>query len=124
MSKAKSTVSDVALDLNVRDQALHTSIAGAAPGVDSPAGFNLDDYVGYSWAGKPIIDLPGVESHLDTGLTAPVHNGVITYSFTDLSHLTGLYNNPNAGFTAPNGFSPFSARSATRRAMPSSCGTT
>ena len=104
-----TNLSDVWLDLNVRDQALQTHIGTSAPGIDSPAGFNLDDYVGYSWSDKPIIDLNGVESHLDTGFTAPVHNGVITYSFTDLSHLTGLYNNPNYGFGAPDGFSPFSA---------------
>lgn len=108
MTKARSTIqSDLGLDLTVRDQTLHTAIDAQAPGVEGPAGFNLDDYVGYSWAGKPIIDLDGVETHLDMGQTAPVHGGNITYSFTDLSHLTGLYNNPNYGFGAPNGFSPF-----------------
>jgi serralysin len=101
-------MSDIGLDLAVRDQTLRTNIDTHAPSPGGPADFNLDDYVGYTWSDKPIIDLDGVESHLDTGLTAPVHNGVITYSFTDLSHLTGLYNNPNYGFAAPNGFSPFS----------------
>jgi serralysin len=111
MSKAlnNNQMSDIGLDLAVRDQTMMTHVDTHAPSPGSPADFNLDDYAGYTWAGKPIIDLDGVESHLDTGLNAPVHNGVITYSFTDLSHLTGLYNNPNYGFAAPNGFSPFSA---------------
>jgi serralysin len=110
MSKAlnNNQMSDIGLDLAVRDQTMMTHVDTHAPSPDSPADFNLDDYAGYTWAGKPIIDLDGVESHLDTGLNAPVHNGVITHSFTDLRHLTGLYNNPTYGFAAPNGFSPFS----------------
>jgi serralysin len=103
------TDSGLGLDLTVRGQTLHTNVA-ALPDTGNPPAFNLDDYVGYTWADKPIIDLDGVEAHLDTGRTVPLHGKTITYSFTDLSHLTGLYNNPNYGFAAPNGFSPFSAQ--------------
>ncbi|WP_225207116.1 M10 family metallopeptidase C-terminal domain-containing protein [Novosphingobium huizhouense] len=81
--------------------------------VSTPSGFNLDDYVGFSWSGKPVIDLDGVKAHIDSGTTLKAPNGVITYSFTDLSHLTGVYNNPNFGFTAGYGFSPFSAQQRT-----------
>jgi serralysin len=110
MSISSNVSSDLGDDLSVRDKTLrHSVTTSTAPGTESPPAFNLDDYVGYTWADKPIIDLDGVVSHLDTGRTDTVNGGVITYSFTDLSHLTGLYNNPNYGFTAPNGFSPFSA---------------
>ncbi|BEV02391.1 M10 family metallopeptidase C-terminal domain-containing protein [Novosphingobium olei] len=81
--------------------------------VATPSGFNLDDYAGYTWAGKPIIGLDGVKAHIDSGTTLKAPSGVITYSFTDLSHLTGLYNNPTAGFTSGYGFSPFSAQQRT-----------
>ena len=76
--------------------------------ISDPKQLNLDDYVGYTFAGKPIIDKAGVIDHIDSGRSMPVPNGVITYSFTDLSHLTGIYNNPKYGFGAPDGFSPFS----------------
>lgn len=78
--------------------------------VATPSAFNLDDYPSYSWAGKPILGLDGVKAHIDSGTTLKAPNGIITYSFTDLSHLTGVYNNPNFGFTAGYGFSPFSAQ--------------
>ncbi|MCW1382288.1 M10 family metallopeptidase C-terminal domain-containing protein [Novosphingobium sp. KCTC 2891] len=78
--------------------------------VTSPVGFNLDDYAGLSFRNKPILGLDGVKAHIDSGTTLAAPNGVITYSFTDLSHLTGLYNNPTVGFTSAYGFSPFSAQ--------------
>jgi serralysin len=97
-------------DVTIRDAAQPNSIlSGTAPGVDDPANFNLDDYVGYTWDGKPIVDLDGVIDHLDSGSSDAVNGNVITYSFTDLSHLTGIYNNPKYGFGAPNGFSAFNA---------------
>ena len=68
-----------------------------------PVQFSLDPYVGGTWAGKPILPLTGtnsVTSHIDTGLSIHSSNGVITYTFLDKDHLTGLYNHPNVGFTA------------------------
>lgn len=80
-----------------------------APFSGDPLQLNLDNYVGYTWAGKPILDQAGVIAHIDSGRSDKVNAGIITYSFTDLSHLTGVYNNPNNGFTAGDGFSPFNA---------------
>lgn len=76
---------------------------------DVPMSFNLDDYVGATYRGKPVIGLDGVIDHIDSGRTETVNAGVITYGFLELSHLTGVYNNPNFGFTAGYGVSPFSA---------------
>jgi len=81
--------------------------------VSGPVEFNLDDYVGYTYKGKPILDQAGVIDHIDSGNSVKAANGTITYSFTDLSHLTGLYNNPTLGFGAPYGFSPFSEEQRT-----------
>lgn len=86
--------------------------------VATPSAFNLDDYPGYSWAGKPILGLDGVKAHIDSGTTLKAPNGVITYSFTDLSHLTGVYNNPNFGFTAGYGVN---ARAKWRRSDRAIC---
>jgi serralysin len=44
-----------------------------------------------------------------TGYTNPASNGVITYSFVERGHLTGLYNNKQYGFTAADGLGSFSA---------------
>lgn len=89
---------------------------------DQPYSFNLDPYVGYTWRGKPIAPLTGpnsVTSHIDTGLSIRASNGVITYTFLDKDHLTGLYNNPNAGFTAAFGLSAFTSdqEAAARKAI-------
>lgn len=101
--------SDLARDLTIRDLTFRGSALGAdAPSIGSPQSFNLDDYAGLSWGDKPILDLEGVKSQLDAGVADSVNGKVITYTFTDLSHLTGIYNNPNYGFAAGNGFSPFS----------------
>lgn len=80
------------------------------PTTAEPVGFSLDPFVGGTWAGKPIIPLTGpnsVTSHIDTGLSIRASNGVITYTFLNQDHLTGLYNNPNAGFTAGFGLSAY-----------------
>jgi serralysin len=111
-SKAVATeaTSDLGQDLTIRDATQPGSIlSGQAPAVGNPVDFNLDHYVGYTWDGKPILGLDGVVSHLDSGAIDAVNGKVITYSFTDLSHLTGVYNNPTFGIEAPNGFSPFNA---------------
>jgi len=86
---------------------LRVGLSIAAPTVSDPLAFNLDDYVGFTFRDKPILDLNGVKSHIDSGTILKTPNGIITYSFTDHSHLTGLYNNPTIGFTAGYGFSPF-----------------
>jgi len=76
-----------------------------------PSSFlSLDNYVGGSYRGKPILPLTGpnsVTSHIDAGPNLKASNGVITYTFLDLAHLTGLYNNPNAGFTSAYGLSQY-----------------
>ena len=72
-----------------------------------PEKFNLDDYVGFSWSGKPIVDLDQVVRQIWTGFTNSTNGGVITYTFPKGNHLTGLYNNPNYGFTAGFGYSAF-----------------
>jgi serralysin len=81
----------------------------SGPIVSDPNSLNLDDYVGLTWQGKPIIGLTGVIAQIDSGQTERANAGQITYSFNDVGHLTGLYNNPTIGFTAGNGYSPFSA---------------
>ena len=107
---AAQPLSDLGKDVTFRDAAQPGSILSEhGPAVGDPVNFNLDDYVGYTWAEKPIVDLNSVVSHLDSGSSDSVNGKVITYSFTDLDHLTGIYNNPNYGFGAPNGFSPFNA---------------
>ncbi|WP_341631078.1 M10 family metallopeptidase C-terminal domain-containing protein [Sphingomonas agri] len=81
-----------------------------------PVQFSLDPYVGGTWKGKPILPLTGtnsVTSHIDTGLSIHASNGVITYTFLDKDHLTGLYNNPNVGFTAQYGLSVFTPEQET-----------
>ena len=75
-------------------------------------GFSLDPYAGYTFKGKPILPLTGpnsVVSHIDSGTVLKASNGVITYHFLDKDHLTGLYNNPGAGFTSAYGLSTYSA---------------
>lgn len=78
-----------------------------------PLQFSLDPYAGIAtWDGKAILPLTGsnsVTSHIDTGLSIHASDGVITYTFLDKDHLTGMYNNPNFGFTASFGLSPFTA---------------
>ena len=75
--------------------------------VDEPNEFSLDPYAGYTFGGKPVFDLDGVIDQIATGRSIDNANGVITYSFADTPTLTGLYNNPNYGFTAGYGYSPF-----------------
>lgn len=83
-----------------------------APTPDQPQSFNLDDYAGpgNTFRDKPILGLDGVKGQIDSGTTLKISgNNTITYTFLNKDHLTGLYNNPNAGFTAGTGVSPFSA---------------
>jgi serralysin len=73
-----------------------------------PQGFNLDDFVGFTFRGKPVVDLDQVVVQIDSGNHDKVNSGKITYSFLNMDHLTGLFNNPTIGFTAGNGVNPFS----------------
>jgi len=82
----------------------------AKPGAElvAPEEFNLDDYAGLSFRGKPILDLDGVVNQIDSGNSQQVNGGTITYTFLDQGGLIGLYNNPNYGFTAAEGLNYFS----------------
>jgi serralysin len=74
-----------------------------------PQGFNLDPYAGeFTFRGKEIADEAGIIAHIDSGAILPAASGVVTYTFLTNDHLTGLYQNPNYGFTAGLGLSPFS----------------
>jgi serralysin len=78
-----------------------------APDVTNPQSFSLDPYAGGTFRDKPIFDLNEVIGQIATGQTIHASNGVITYTFLDKDHLTGLYNNPNLEFTAGVGLSPY-----------------
>lgn len=72
--------------------------------------FNLDKLydLGYrSYGTKPIFDEPQIIQQIDSGRAIQASNGVITYTFLDLGKLIGLYNNPNYGFQAGIGLTPF-----------------
>ena len=76
-------------------------VTGGAP---TPAEYNLDKLytLGYTtYAGKPIIGLTDVISHINSGTSITAKNGVITFSFLDGPHTTGQYNNPHQGFRSP-----------------------
>jgi serralysin len=78
---------------------------------DKPNDFNLDQVydLGFRFfGGKPILDQPAVIQQIDGGRILSSANGIITYTFLDKSHLTGLYNNKGAGFEAAFGLSPYS----------------
>ncbi len=86
-----------------------------------PNSFSLDPFggQGFTFRGKPILDLDGVIGQIDSGTRLHVPNGVVTYTFLENSHLTGLYNNPTIGFTAGLGVGPFSQaqRTAARNSI-------
>ena len=72
------------------------------------------DHVGGTLRGNPVLpqgaNAPGtVRWQLDAGVEITPHKGVITFSFLDSAHATGIYNNPNQGFTEQFGYSSFSA---------------
>jgi serralysin len=90
-----------------------------APEVGDPAEISFDDFAGGSFASKPIVDLDQVITQIDRGLQESANGGMITFSFLKMDHLTGLYNNPNYGFTAGNGVGPLNdgQRAAARDAI-------
>jgi Ca2+-binding RTX toxin-like protein len=74
----------------------------------------VSDFVGTDLRGNPVLahgpNEPGtVRWQLDAGVSITPTKGVITFAFLDSSHATGIYNNPNQGFTEQFGYSPFSA---------------
>jgi len=79
----------------------------AGPIFEGPNDFSLDPYAGQTFRDLPILELDGVIDQIATGQSIGSSNGVITFSFADTPQLTGLYNNPNYGFTAGDGFRPF-----------------
>ena len=80
-----------------------------ALGNDVPLGFNLDPYAGeFTYRGKVIADEDRIIQQIDSGAFVPAANGIVTYSFVDKDHLTGIFQNPTVGFTAAVGLSPFS----------------
>jgi serralysin len=71
--------------------------------------FRLEDYTGVAtWAGKPIYNHEQTIGQLDSGTTLG-SGKTITFSFLDGPHTIGVYNNPNNGFSEPDGYSPMSA---------------
>ncbi|MEZ5742346.1 MAG: M10 family metallopeptidase C-terminal domain-containing protein [Sphingomonadaceae bacterium] len=75
-----------------------------------PVYLNLDNEAGGTYRDKPILDLDGVVQQIDTGNSQKVNGGTITYTFLkEGKDLTGLYNNPNYGFTAGTGLAAFTA---------------
>lgn len=86
---------------------------------ETPHSINLDTAAGGTYAGLPILNLSGVIGQIDSGAHLATPNSVVTFSFLDLDHLTGLYNNPTVGFTAAAGLSPFTEaqRDAARAAI-------
>ena len=74
---------------------------------------HINDHLGGTLRGNPVLphgpNSPGtVRWQLDAGVEIAPTRGVITFSFLDSAHATGIYNNPNQGFTEQFGFSPFS----------------
>ena len=100
-----------------------TARVGSFEGNDQPNDFSLDrayDLGFRFYAGLPIFDQPAIIGQIDAGPEIHSANGVITYTFLDSSHLTGLYNNPNYSFgAAAFGLSPYSEaqREAARAAI-------
>lgn len=68
----------------------------------------LDPYVGNTYRGKQIASLDRVVDQIDSGISIAPKNGYIYFAFADQSHITGVVNNPNYGFTAGYGYSAFS----------------
>lgn len=93
-------------------QGVHTRRVTEAFETGEPSDFNLDKLfdLGFrAYANKPIFDQPQIIRQIDSGNQLATPNNVITYTFLDKGHLTGLYNNPNIGFTAGIGLAPFTA---------------
>lgn len=89
----------------------HNSIERSRTHVgDGPQSFSLDVFAGYSFRDKPILGIDGVINQIDSGTKLTTSNKTISYTFLDKTHLVGVFNNPNFGFTAGTGVTPFSAQ--------------
>jgi serralysin len=85
---------------------------GSGPGLPDLAtpGETIRDNTVYGFTGDWDPTRPGdnnVRTQLDSGLSQDVSDGIITYSFFDSRHATGLNNNPQLG--EGRGYSPFTA---------------
>lgn len=113
---------DTGMELIVADRHGGRSLAlqiGAPTTENDPQSFSLDPFggIGATFRGKPILDLEGVKGQIDSGTVVQVPNDTITYAFLDKSHLVGVYQNPNFGFSAGLGLGIFSdAQKAAARA--------
>ncbi|HEY0164664.1 MAG TPA: hypothetical protein VGB39_04745, partial [Sphingomicrobium sp.] len=81
-----------------------------SPGVST----HILDLVGTTVRDVPVLphgpNRPGtVAWQMDSGASLTPKKGVITYSFLDSGHTTGMYNNPKEGFTEGFGYTSFSA---------------
>lgn len=85
------------------------SVLDQEPLTVQPNEFNLDNFVGYTYRGKDILDLDGVVGQIDSGNAQKItKNNTITYTFLkEGQDLISIYNNPNYGFTAGTGVSAF-----------------
>jgi serralysin len=75
---------------------------------------HITDLIGTNVRGNPVLphgaNVEGtVAWQIDAGVAITPTKGVITFSFLDSAHATGIYNNPNQGFTEQFGYSSFSA---------------
>lgn len=93
-------------------------ITGKGVEATSALPFLLEDYAGIAtYAGKPIFNQEQVIGQIDGG--SKISGKTITFSFFDGPHSIGVYNNPNYGFSEPDGYSPFSdaQKAVAREAM-------
>ncbi|HEX8621204.1 MAG TPA: M10 family metallopeptidase C-terminal domain-containing protein [Allosphingosinicella sp.] len=121
MPKTQTSGTVAATEVDFSDIRLNGPILKAATFngtfADPGDGSGLPDLAdpGETIRGKPVLEVgtsntPGnVRWQLDAGVEIAPTKGVITYSFLDSAHATGIYNNPNQGFTEQFGYSPFSA---------------
>lgn len=79
-----------------------------ADGVIGDPNRGLDSFAGNTYRGKLIADQARIVQQIDSGIQIIPKNGTINFAFADSNHITGIYNNPNYGFTAGYGFSAFS----------------
>ena len=111
-----------------QDNGIYTVSAVSLEPLTSAAQFNHDfswsttsglqtlvsDLIGTNVRDNPVLphgaNVDGtVRWQIDAGVAITPTKGVITFSFLDSAHATGIYNNPNQGFTEQFGYSSFSA---------------
>ena len=95
-----------------------SELSGAA--TTSALPFLLEDYAGIAtYRGKIIADHDRIIEQIDSGRTIQTGGNTISFGFLEKDHTLGVFNNPNYGFTQPNGYTPFSEaqKEATRESM-------